>query len=73
MTVDYSVTNDNARMPVHDLKVWMEKTDNDKVKLMHTHYVKPVANKDVIHRDSALAMKTKTGGRSWGPGGHWPE
>ena len=59
VTVDYPENNDDTRMPVLDLKVWMEKTDNDRVKLMHTHYMKPMANIGVIHRDSALLMKTK--------------
>ena len=59
VTVDYPKNNDDARMPVLDLKVWFEKTDKDKVKLMHTYYMKPMANKGLIHRDSALSMRTK--------------
>ena len=46
-------------MPVLDLKVWMGKTKNGVTKIVHTHYMKPMANKGVIHRDSALSMRTK--------------
>ena len=38
VTVDYPKNNDDARMPVLDLKpVWMENTDHDRVKLIHAY------------------------------------
>ena len=60
--VDVPSNYPDRRVPILDLKVGKEKvrTANGEVwKIVHKHYMKPMANKFVIRSDAAMAMKTK--------------
>jgi hypothetical protein len=54
MEEDFPSRNENKRIPVLDLEVWVH--DN---KVSHTFYRKPMANKAVINASSALDKKVK--------------
>ena len=45
---------EDRTLPTLDFRIWVE---NNKV--LYSFYQKPVANKCVIHKDSALGMNTK--------------
>ena len=60
--VDSPTHYEDRKLPILDLKVWIDKvrTDNgEELKILHKHYIKPMANKYVIHRESAMSLKTK--------------
>ena len=60
--IDVPSNYPDGKVPILDLKVWLEKitTENGEArKILHQHYIKPMANKHVIHKDSAMATKTK--------------
>ena len=49
-------------MPVLDLKVWTEtrsKEEKPYSLIQHTHYIKPMSNKQVLHKEGAINIKTK--------------
>ena len=62
VTIDYPTKHANGRLPVLDLEQWIEEIDVNDIKkpqILHSHYMKPMSNKGVIHRNSALTMRTK--------------
>jgi hypothetical protein len=62
LTVDYPSNNENDRIPILDTEQWIEEIEIGGVKkhqILHSHYSKPMANKLVIHRNSALSNNTK--------------
>ena len=56
--MDYPTKNGDNKIPILDLKVWIEKVD-DNFKIVYEHYVKPVASKYVINHSSALSLSNK--------------
>ena len=66
VTIDYPTKHANGRLPVLDLEQWIEEIDVNDIKkpqILHSHYMKPMSNKGVIHRNSALTMRTKQASR----------
>ena len=62
LTIDYPSNHQNGRLPTLDTGQWIEDTEIEgiiKPQILHSHYIKPMANKLVIHRDSALPKNTK--------------
>ena len=62
VTIDYPTNHPNKRLPVLDLEQWIQEIDVNgvnKLQLLHTHYMKDMANKGVIRKSSALTMSTK--------------
>ena len=62
LTIDYPSKNRNNRLPILNTEQWIEEVQVGvelKKQIMHTHYSKPMANKYVIHHDSALPPKNK--------------
>jgi hypothetical protein len=62
LEVDVPSNYDDEKLPILDLKVWIEEveTENGKeLKIVHKHYTKPMANKYVIRSDAAMSMKNK--------------
>ena len=60
--IDVPSNYPDKKVPILDLKVWIEdvETENGKErKILHQHYMKPMANKFVIRSDAAMAMKNK--------------
>ena len=50
------------KMPILDLKVWLEKVatnQGEKMKILHKHYIKPMANKYVINKKAAMSSRCK--------------
>ena len=62
LTVDYPSNHENGRMPVLDTEQWIEKIEVDgemKDQILHSQYTKEMANKFVIHRNSANPLRSK--------------
>ena len=58
LEIDYPTKHADSRMPILDLKVWVEKTGKGS-KIIHEHYAKDVSSKMVINANSALPMNVK--------------
>ena len=62
LTIDFPSNNKSGRVPILDTEQWIEEVEvrgERKPQVMFSHYVKPMANKLVIHRESAHPIKTK--------------
>ena len=62
VTVDYPTNNPGGRMPVLDTEHWMEEVELNgckKTQVLHSHYMKPMANVNVIHKSTALPERSK--------------
>ena len=62
LTIDVPSDNDDRKVPILDLKCWMEEVEengNKTFMLLHEFYMKEVSSKSVIHRDAALSMSSK--------------
>eukprot|EP00794_Sanderia_malayensis_P004077 gene4077-4631_t len=63
VTIDYPSNHENNRMPVLDVEQWVQPTQCNgatKSKILHSHYMKPMASKQVLNKDSALSQESKT-------------
>ena len=58
MTIDYPSKYDDNKVPMLDVKLWLEEVDGRK-RILYEHYEKEMATKAVIHSTSAISMKTK--------------
>ena len=58
MTFDCPSLNDDGRMPVLDLKMWMDNKDGVK-NIMYSFYEKPMAAKVTVMKESALSWRVK--------------
>ena len=63
LEIDVPSNYEDKKLPILDLKVWIDKvrTENggEELKILHQHYMKPMANKYVIRKDAAMSMKNK--------------
>ena len=60
--VDYPSNHDSNRLPILDTEQWIEYANIDgvmKAQIIHSHYMKPMANKFLIHRNSAITYESK--------------
>ena len=55
MVEDYPSRNENGKMPVLDMSVWMSEENY----IMHEHYEKPMSCKKVMHSESAISPSCK--------------
>ena len=55
VTYDYSSKYDDERLPVLDLKVWIGLCNDRKYRILHSHYIKEVSSRSVVHSRSAHA------------------
>ena len=58
VTTDYPEANSDGRMPVLDLKIWVDK-NNDIPRISYSFYKKPIASPFTILKRSALSEGTK--------------
>jgi len=58
LKVDYPSNYNDSKIPILDLKVWVEETCNG-ARVMYEHYEKDISSKQVIHAKSAVPTKTK--------------
>ena len=58
VTIDYSSKNQDNKVVMLDLKMWIKKLQ-DRRMVLYEHYEKPMATKYVIHEKSALPTKNK--------------
>ena len=59
VTYDFGLNHADERMPILDLKVWIEEVSKDRFMMLHTHYVKEVASKRVIMESSSHGERMK--------------
>ena len=59
LTWDAPGKNENGRMPVLDLQIWLERDQLGTNKVRFCYYEKPMASSQVIHKRSALSWQTK--------------
>ena len=59
VTYDYSKRYDDGRLPVLDVKVWIGLNKNGEYKVLHSHYVKDVSSRLLIHSRSAHDVQMK--------------
>ena len=59
MTVDYPSNHQDGRMPVLDMKIWMERTEGNTNRMKHTFYEKPMTPMVTVRRDAALSWIVK--------------
>ena len=63
LTMDVPSTNSDGKLPVLDLKMWVEEREGEKgeryAEIMHEYYEKEMVSKRVIGKDSALSEKVK--------------
>ena len=60
--IDVPSNYPDGKLPILDLKVWIEQVetgDEEERKIVHQHYIKPMANKYLIMMNAAMATKTK--------------
>ena len=58
MTIDYPSKNAGGKVPMLDIKSWIEEADGRRV-ILYEHYEKDMATKAVIHASSAIPKRTK--------------
>ena len=58
LEVDCPSNYDDGKLPILDLKVWVENI-NGRNRILHEFYSKDIASKAVIHARSALSWKQK--------------
>ena len=58
LEIDYPSKNEDKKMPLLDIKVWVEEIDGRRV-IMHEYYSKEVSSRMMVHASSAMSMKTK--------------
>ena len=56
MVGDYPSNNDDKKMPVLDMKVWMSESES---LILHEHYEKPMSSKKIMHAQSAISASCK--------------
>ena len=61
LTVSTAVCSDysDGRLPILDLKVWIGEGKDGSVKILHSHYMKVVSNRAVMHQLSSHSEKMK--------------
>ena len=59
VTYDYSKNYEDGKLPVLDIKVWIGLNKEGVYKILHTHYIKEVTSRLVIHEHSAHSPITK--------------
>ena len=50
----------DGKLPILELKVWIEHDRNKKKKILYTHYMKDVSTKKLIQVNSAHGEKNET-------------
>ena len=58
MTIDYPSKHRDNKVPMLDLKMWIQEVDGV-VRLLYEHYEKDMATKMLIHADSAIPLRVK--------------
>ena len=58
LEIDYPSNYEDNKMPILDLKAWVETKDGS-TRIVHQHYAKDVSSNAVVHAKSALAWSAK--------------
>ena len=59
LTTDTPSENEDKKVPILDLKCWVGRGREGKIYILHEHYMKKMASRFVIHRQSAMSIKSK--------------
>ena len=58
LEIDYPSHHADKKMPTLDVKIWVEKINNQS-RVLYEHYAKPMSTKAVIYARSAMDWRTK--------------
>ena len=62
LTIDFPSNNANHRIPILDTEHWIEDVEMEgerKPQILYSHYAKPMSNKYLVHRESAIPTRSK--------------
>ena len=57
--MDYPSNYEDGKMPLLDLKVWIQEGDDGSSRIIHEFYSKDVSSKSVINANSAFSWRQK--------------
>ena len=59
LEADFPSNHTDSKLPLLDIKMWVEKKENSKVRIMHEFFQKEVSSKLVVHARSSLPWTAK--------------
>ena len=59
LTTDTPSENEDKKVPILDLKCWVERGRDGRVYILHEHYMKNMASRLVLHRQAAMSIQSK--------------
>ena len=59
LTTDYPSKNQDEKIPILNLKVWMERNQEEQTNILYEHYRKEVSKKSTVHARSAMGIRQK--------------
>ena len=59
VSTDYSSNHSDKKTPILDLKVWIGKNTHNTTLILHSHYMKEVSSRMVMHENSSHSMRMK--------------
>ena len=59
VTTDCSSNHEDERLPILDVKVWVDDLEEGESKLLHSHYMKPVSSRMLMHENSSHSLRMK--------------
>ena len=59
VTTDYGSNHGDDRVPILDVKVWIQETSPGEWQILHTHYIKDVSSRMLMKVDSSHSMQMK--------------
>ena len=59
VSTDYCSNHSDMKTPILDLKVWIGKNKHNTTLILHSHYMKEVSSRMVMHENSSHSMRMK--------------
>ena len=59
---DHPSRNENKRLPILDVEMWIDEVNVEginKRQILYSHYIKPMSNRVLVHKESAMSYVTK--------------
>ena len=59
LTTDTPSENTDGKVPILDLKCWVGEGRDGKIRILYEHYMKSMASRLLVHRQSAMSIQSK--------------
>ena len=59
VTIDCCSNHEDEKTPILDVKVWVEELQDNEAKILHSHYMKDVSTRTVMHENSSHSARMK--------------